>query len=294
MFLIHAFIAFIYQPFLNILVFFYWAVSRLSPTADMGMAVILLTVIIRILLLPLSLAEDQSEHERRQMHDDLEKAHSHFAADPIRQRQETKQVFHRNRGVVIAEVISLLVQVALSLMLWKMFDTGLKGEDLHLLYPFTPHPPTPYNLVFLGKFDLGHPNLWLNIAQSVMIFIVESLNIITSPYPPRPGEVVRLQLVLPVLSFFIFLALPAGKKLFIITTLAISLVLIIYKFIRRKIHEAQAAEKEAEEAKAAAEAAAMLPTLQPMQAMQTAPGQPIIYVPVTPKPTEESHSEAHH
>jgi YidC/Oxa1 family membrane protein insertase len=264
MFLVHLFIAFIYQPFLNILVFFYWAISQLSSTADMGIAVILLTIVIRVLLLPLSLAEDKSEHERRQMHQDLEDVHSHFAADPIKQRHASKQVFHRNRGIVIAEIVSLFVQVMISLMLWKMFDTGLEGADLHLLYPFTPHPAVPYNLIFLGKFDLSHSNIWLNLTQSLMIFIVETANIVTSPYPPRPGEVVRLQFFLPVLSFFIFLALPAGKKLFIITTLVISLILVLFKFARRKWEEHKA-KVEAEEAAAAAAAMGAAP--QPPEAI---------------------------
>jgi predicted lipid-binding transport protein (Tim44 family) len=59
----------------------------------------------------------------------------------------------------------------------------------------------------------------------------------TSPYPPSKGEVVRLQLTLPVLSFVIFMGLPAGKKLFVITTLIFSIVLTIVKLIRRKFLE---------------------------------------------------------
>ena len=62
MFLGQLFMNIIYQPFLNVLVFFYWLdgiITRGHP--DMGVAVILLTIIIRILLLPMSLAEDKSE-----------------------------------------------------------------------------------------------------------------------------------------------------------------------------------------------------------------------------------------
>jgi len=37
-----------------------------------------------------------------------------------------------------------------------------------------------------------------------------------------------------VISFIIFMGLPAGKKLFVITTLLFSIILKIYKFIQRK------------------------------------------------------------
>ena len=261
MFLTHWFTALIYQPFLNILVFFYWVLGLLTNGhPDMGIAVILLAIIIRIVLLPLSLAEDKSEKDRREMTKRVQEIQVTFSHDPIRQRAEMKRLFHKNRSVVIGEMISFVVQLAVSLMLWRMFATGLTGEDLHLLYPFMPNVQAPFTLVFLGRFDLTHSNIWLNFLQSIMIFVVETASILTSPYPPMKGEVVRLQLVLPIVSFLVFMYLPAGKKLFIITALVISLGITIYKFIRRKIadYAAEQAEKALAEA-AAAEGAAPAP-----------------------------------
>ena len=96
MFLGQLFVSFIYQPFLNVLVFFYWLdgiVTRGHP--DMGVAVILLTIIIRILLLPMSLAEDKSEEERREMFLKLNEMEEKYKADPITLRHETKKLFRR-------------------------------------------------------------------------------------------------------------------------------------------------------------------------------------------------------
>jgi Ca2+/Na+ antiporter len=104
----------------------------------------------------------------------------------------------------------------------------------------------PFNLVFLGRFDLAHTSFALNLIQSLAIFVLETLSIYTSPYPPQKGEVVRLQLVLPLVSFFIFMFLPAGKKLFVITTLLISIILVLYKYIRRRF-EAYKLDQEAKE-----------------------------------------------
>lgn len=238
MFLIHAFTVVIYQPFLNILVFFYWLldiITRGHP--DMGIAVILLTIVIRLLLLPLSLMEDKSEKERRELVQKMRDIHENHISDPITLRQESKKLLRRNRGVVAGELFSLFVQVMISLMLWRIFETGLTGEDLHLIYPFMPQINLPFNLVFLGRFDLTHTNLLINLFQSFMIFVVESATILTSPYPPMKGEVVRLQLVLPVISFIVFLRLPAGKKIFVITALIISLIVIMYKYGKRKLEE---------------------------------------------------------
>ncbi len=241
------FTTFIYQPFFNILVLFYWLLGLVTQgQPDMGIAVILLTILIRILLLPMSLAGDKSEAERRLIGKKIKELEETFAHDPIAFRQHKKLVLRQSRGVVAGEILSLVIQVAISLMLWRIFARGLEGEDLHLLYSFMPDVQEPYNLLFLGRFDLSHTSVFLNLIQSLSIFVLETLSIYTSPYPPEKGEVVRLQLILPVVSFFIFMFLPAGKKLFIITTLLISILITLYKYIKHRF-QAYKLEMEAKE-----------------------------------------------
>ncbi len=254
MIFVQLFINFIYQPFLNILVFFYWGLGLLTQGhADMGVAVILLTIVIRILLLPMSLAEDKGAEERRQLKKKFSEIEKNYSADPIMERAERKKLFRLNPKFVFAEGLSLFVQTAIALMLWKIFATGLEGQDIHLIYPFMPHVDLPFNLVFLGRFDLSKPNLFLNFVQTGMIFVVETTSILSSPFPPEKGEVVRLQLILPAISFIIFLNLPAGKKLFVIFTLIISWLIQLYKIVKNRIED-HLAKQMAE--KAAAEAAA--------------------------------------
>jgi YidC/Oxa1 family membrane protein insertase len=235
MFVVDIFITVIYQPFLNILVSLYWALGLLAETApDMGIAVILLTIIIRVLLLPMSLAGHKSEADRREIAEKVKEIEDHYAGDPIKMRQARKRVFKKSSSVIVGEMMSLFIQVAIALMLWQMFETGLKGKDLHLIYPFIPKVDLPFNLMFLGKYDLSKTSFTLNFIQSLLIFVFETINILTSPYPPGKGEVVRMQLTLPVVSFLIFMGLPAGKKLFVITTLIFSIILSLIRFMRRK------------------------------------------------------------
>jgi hypothetical protein len=116
-------------------------------------------------------------------------------------------------------------------MLYRIFTKGLEGADIHLLYDFMPDVPRPYNLTFLGSIDLSHPSLLLNLIQSIVIFAVELLGTLTSPFPTSRKDMIRLQVILPVASFLIFLSLPAGKKLFVITTLVFSFFFILLRFI---------------------------------------------------------------
>jgi YidC/Oxa1 family membrane protein insertase len=234
MFFLDIFQQIIYQPFLNVLVGIYWLLGFASEGApDMGIAVILLTVFIRILMLPMSLSATRSEEDRREIGIKVAELEKLYIADPIKLRMGKKKVFKKSRSVIISELFSLFVQVSIALMLWRIFETGLTGEDLHLIYAFMPEVSLPFNLVFLGEIDLSHGNLLLNFVQSFTIFLFETIAVLTSPYPPSKGEVVRLQLTLPIVSFLIFMYLPAGKKLFVITTLCFSIVLTLAQFIYR-------------------------------------------------------------
>ena len=249
--MLHAFQVLVYQPFFNLLVGLYWLLDQIpGVNPDMGIAVIIFTVIIRILLLPVSLAAQKQEKTRKEIETQVKAINEQFAQDPVLRKQEFKKTFHRNRGVVVAELISLAIQVIIALMLWRIFGSGLPGEDIHLIYPWMPKVELPFNLVFLGKFDLSHPDWHLNLLQSVLIFIVETLSIYVSPYPVRKGEVVRLQLILPVVSFLIFSQLPAGKKLFIIVTLMFSILLILGRAIALKLQQIQERIEKKDEAQA--------------------------------------------
>jgi len=213
---------YIYQPFFNILVGLYWTLGQISPEfQDMGIAVILFAVVVKILLFPLTLAGERNEEERRRVVNEVETLKHDFASEPIRLRAEIKRVMHSNFRMVLAATANLLIQLGIILMLYRIFTTGLEGADFYLLYDFMPHPEH-INLMFLGKYDLAHTNATLNLLQSVMIFVVEFLIALRSPFPVGRRDVILLQVVLPLGSYLVFLLLPAGKKLFVITSLCFS------------------------------------------------------------------------
>lgn len=234
--MISLFITYLYQPFLNLLVFFYWAVGQTPIGYDMGMAVILLTLLVRFILLPLSLSSHRSESERREIQKKVKEVQALYPHDPVARKKATKGVIRAKPRIVISEMSNFFIQTIIALTLWRIFSTGLTGQDLHLLYSWIPSVPQPYNLTFLGRFDLTHPDFVLNAIQAGLIFIIETIAIITSPYQVSKEEVVRVQLILPVVSFIFFAFMPAGKKLFVITTLMFSLVLMILRLIWRVIH----------------------------------------------------------
>jgi YidC/Oxa1 family membrane protein insertase len=215
---------YIYTPFFNILVGLYLILGSISPSLmDMGIAVIIFSIVIRLLTFPLTLAGERSEEEKRKIADKIKEIKRVYSHEPIRQREDIKLVMRANLRSVIATTANLGIQLAIILMLYRIFTTGLEGADFHLLYDFVPRPGT-INLMFLGKYDLSHTNASLNLLQSVMIFVVELLLALRAPFALSRKDKALMQIVLPIGSYLVFMFLPAGKKLFVITSLAFSAI----------------------------------------------------------------------
>lgn len=223
----------LYQPFFNLLIAFYALLERIpNVTPDMGLAVILLTVVFRILMLPLSIASTRSREERHQIEQTVNQIRKSSLSPEIA-RQKIRTIFRSNRRILFSEAVNFIIQLAMFFILYRIFTTGLKGKDLNLVYDFMPPVSLPFNLQFLGIFDLTHPNWGLNLFQSLTILAVEVINLMDTPYPVQRSDFVRYVIILPTASFLLFMFLPAGKKLFIITTLWFSFLFIAANMLVR-------------------------------------------------------------
>jgi len=218
-----------YQPFFNILVGLYWVVGQIFPNPDMGIAVILFAVAVRLILFPIDMAGDRSAKDKYEISNKIKQLKTDFATDPIRLKVEIRAVMHTRPGAIISEIINVIIQILVIVMLYRIFTTGLEGADLHLLYKFMPKIPTPINLMFLGIYDLSRTNSTLNIIQSLMIALNEAMHLYFSPVKPDQKDFVSLVIIFPIFCFIIFMFLPSGKKVYIITSLAFTLVVRLVK-----------------------------------------------------------------
>ena len=226
----HVFTLVIYQPFFNLLVLIYQFLERITAKADMGWAVIIFTIAFRIIILPLSLHSGRSEKEKYEISEKFKEIQEKYAHDPIKAKQLRRKLVRTNPITIASEFFDVFIQVLIALMLYRMFTTGLEGADLHLLYRFAPKITLPFNLTFMGKYDLTHPNTFINLVNTIVIFLAEYISLRLSPFPMGKNEKAAL-IVLPIGAYLFFSQMPAGKKLFVITTLVFSIFLMLIKRI---------------------------------------------------------------
>lgn len=224
-----------YQPFFNILVLTYELLARYAGVIDMGIAVIVFTLLIRLLLLPLTLASQESEDVKRKIGREYERIKDRFkSSEPLKYQEEKTKLAKTHSGAVKFEILNLAIQIGIALILWRIFSTGIKGQDLHLLYDFVPRPDLPFKLAFLGEIDLTEPSLLMNTLTAVLLFTAETLSLMFSPLPPSRKERI-IQILLPLGAFTYLYTMPAGKKLFLITTLTVTILIMLLREVKQVV-----------------------------------------------------------
>lgn len=234
------FTTYIYQPFFNLLVGIYWLLGQTVPQyTDMGNAVILFTIVFRVLWLPISISSGRGAKERHNISEKIKEIQKIYAKEPLKEKEGMKKLMRNNRRVVMMSAFDILFQVMVMLMLYRIFTTGLEGADFHLIYKWMPPHPEHFNLTFLnGRFDLTHPNVTLNLINAGVILVAELMSGLLSPFPTGRADLLTL-FVLPIGAFTFFAFMPAGKKLFVITTLLFSIGIMIAKATKILYYESR-------------------------------------------------------
>src|SRR3972149_8720304 len=135
----------LYQPLYNALIFLVW----LIPGHNVGLAIIILTVIIRLILLPSSMKATRQQKRMRDLQPEIQAIQARYKDDKAKQSQEIMAFYRENKINPLGSCLPLLIQLPILIILYYVFIHGLSTERFDLLYDFTPRPEV-INTGFLG------------------------------------------------------------------------------------------------------------------------------------------------
>lgn len=169
----------LYKPLYNALV----GIMDLLPVADIGFAVIILTIIVKIILLPLSKKAIQTQMQMRLIEKPLKELREKHKDNPQELAQKTMQMYRDNNLNPFAGIFLILIQLPVVIALYLIFArAGLPAINADLLYSFVPVPEA-IGTMFLGFVDMVS-NKSLLIAS--LVLITQSIQIRLSL--PKEGE----------------------------------------------------------------------------------------------------------
>ena len=164
-FLANAFNSILYQPLFNALVLLY----EYLPGHDFGIAVIVLTVLIRLIFFPLMAKSIKSQKALSELQPKIQEIQQKYKNDKEKQAKATMELYKKAKINPFGGCLPLLIQLPILFAIYRVFWKGLEPAQLSYLYSFIPNPGT-INPVFLGIVNLSQANLVLAILAGILQF----------------------------------------------------------------------------------------------------------------------------
>lgn len=219
----------LYRPLFSLLVWVY----NVIPGQDLGVAIIVVTVFLRVVLYPLSHKALKSQRALQELQPKIKEIQQ-----KVKNKQEKAKAlmefYKKNKVNPFSGCLPLLIQLPILIGLYRVFLTGLNPESLEVLYPFIQNPGE-LNHMFLGMINLAQPNHIFAVLAGLSQFLQSKATYQqkSNPEKSNPGasstpdfsKIMSQQMIymMPLVMIFITWSLPAGLALYWIVTMIFSL-----------------------------------------------------------------------
>lgn len=154
----------LYEPLLNALAF----LVSIIPGGDVGIAIIILTLLVKILLLPLSHRSIESQAEMQMLQPELNKIKASGASKEEQARQ-TFELYKKHKVNPLSGCLLLLIQIPIIFALYYVFYKGINFDNGYL-YSFIPTPEN-VNMMFLGLVDIASKSVILAVLAGISQYL---------------------------------------------------------------------------------------------------------------------------
>ena len=211
-----------YIPLYNGLVF----IINHTPGADLGVAVIVFTCIVKFILIPLSKSSVVTQLKMKALEPELNKIKEQTANNKEEQAKKMLEFYKQNKLNPFSGILLLLIQLPIILSLANIFyRSGLPHIDPSLLYGFIPDPKT-VNTLFLGFLDITKKNIWLSVVVGITQFVQIRYSVPAYKSSGKSGKQedfaksmnVQMRYTMPAIVFLISFSLTSAISLYWITS----------------------------------------------------------------------------
>ena len=228
----------LYEPIFNLLVWLYNTI----PGHDIGLAILAITIIIKLILYPFSLQSIKAQKALQDLQPKMEEIKKKYKTNPQEMTKATMALYKQEKVSPFSSCLPLLIQFPFLIAVYQVFRKGLtNGQSLAILYPFVSNPGT-INAVSLGLVDLSKPNVVLALLAGGAQYWVSKM-LISKKQPQVKGAkdenmtaIMNKQMMyfMPLITIFIGMSLPSGLTLYWFLTTLLTGVQQLYFFKKKK------------------------------------------------------------
>jgi YidC/Oxa1 family membrane protein insertase len=167
-------------PIYNLLVF----LIGVMPAGDVGLAVIAVTLIVKIIILPLSYSAVRTQRAMKVIEPELNEIKKRYKDDSAEQARQQFALYKKYRINPFASFFTLLIQLPILLALYWVFrGEALPSIDVNSLYTFVAIPPH-ISTQLIGVFSVIGKSLPLAALAGITQYLQAVFAI---PTPPKTG-----------------------------------------------------------------------------------------------------------
>ena len=182
-----------------------------------GIAIIIVTFLMRIIVFPLTLKQEKSMKKMRDLQPELEKIKEKYKDNPQELQRGTAEIYKENGVNPLGGCLPLLIQMPIFVALYYAFIGDAIPADAKFLW-FTLKQPD--RLFMLGKFAF---NL-LPILNVGVTFIQQKIMTSATSGQETNQQMQSMLYMMPLMMLFIFYNMPSGVTLYYLVSGALSLV----------------------------------------------------------------------
>lgn len=227
-------------PILNVLLLLHFIVG------DFALSIILLTILIRLVLFPLTLRQLKSTKAMQQIQPLIADVKKQYPKDQRAQLEATQAIYKEYGINPAAGCLPLLVQLPVLYGLYFALNSVVRGTSVaainNLIYPFLPKLPASTNIASLTDFrwftfinpawhiplSMPDPTHILPILAALATFIQlrmsQPRNVASGSSNAMANQMKIMQYIMPFFTLFIAWNFPAGLALYWTTSSIFSMV----------------------------------------------------------------------
>lgn len=188
-----------------------------SVVGNYGIAIIIVTILMRIIVFPLTLKQEKSMKKMRELQPELEKIKEKYKDDPQEYQRKTAELYRESGVNPLGGCLPILIQMPIFVALYWAFSGNAIPADAKFLW-FTLKQPD--KLFMMGKFAF---NL-LPILNVGVTYIQQKIMTSATGGQENAQQMQTMMYMLPLMMLFIFYNMPSGVTLYYLVSGALSLV----------------------------------------------------------------------
>src|SRR5437868_5397524 len=208
--------------------------------ASWGWSIILLTVAIRVVLLPLTIKQFHSMQKMQRLAPEIKRVQAKYKQDKQRQQQELMKIYQEHGVNPLSSCLPFVVQIPVLYALYFMLRSSLRADICPQCQPGafmqSGHWHVPAHAAlhacganngaqFLFIPDLTNHATGIVLVVLIVLYVVTQLGtslLMASPTMDKRQR--QMMLALPLVFVFIVISLPAGVIVYWITTNALMVI----------------------------------------------------------------------